>query len=243
MVDLFTGIPDELIESTLQTIRENLDKVGLFGGHTLRKHTDIQLMVLKNRLTKEDIRYATSYWDVNVAAAVASGLMRKFYDSDIVFWLKNSSNDYIRQNGEFHSIANDVMTIGTMKSWIVKAQFSCSSSSRSYHSRHPLIPIVTEHLLLFQKENVFQIPYSFRKSGFFYLQKQDSKALTWFHLVCAVMEHLGGIVTLSQLYEELKDHPKAVNNKHYKERIRATLYEHRNEFLTNHRGSYRLSYM
>ena len=34
MVDLFTGIPDELIESTLQTIRENLDKVGLFGGHT-----------------------------------------------------------------------------------------------------------------------------------------------------------------------------------------------------------------
>ena len=149
----------------------------------------------------------------------------------------------IRQNGEFHSIANDVMTIGTMKSWIVKAQFSCSSSSRSYHSRHPLIPIVTEHLLLFQKENVFQIPYSFRKSGFFYLQKQDSKALTWFHLVCAVMEHLGGIVTLSQLYEELKDHPKAVNNKHYKERIRATLYEHRNEFLTNHRGSYRLSYM
>lgn len=147
------------------------------------------------------------------------------------------------KNGEFHSIANDVMTIGTMKSWIVKAQFSCSSSSRSYHSRHPLIPIVTEHLLLFQKENVFQIPYSFRKSGFFYLQKQDSKALTWFHLVCAVMEHLGGIVTLSQLYEELKDHPKAVNNKHYKERIRATLYEHRNEFLTNHRGSYRLSYM
>lgn len=101
MVDLFTGIPDELIESTLQTIRENLDKVGLFGGHTLRKHTDIQLMVLKNRLTKEDIRYATSYWDVNVAAAVASGLMRKFYDSDIVFWLKNSSNDYISLIGRF----------------------------------------------------------------------------------------------------------------------------------------------
>ena len=63
MVDLFTDIPDDLIESTLQTIRENLDKVGLFGGHTLRRHTDIQLMVLKSRLTKEDIRYATSYWD------------------------------------------------------------------------------------------------------------------------------------------------------------------------------------
>ena len=83
MVDLFTDIPDDLIESTLQTIRENLDKVGLFGGHTLRRHTDIQLMVLKSRLTKEDIRYATSYWDIKVAAAVTSGLMHKFYDSEI----------------------------------------------------------------------------------------------------------------------------------------------------------------
>ena len=46
MVDLFTDIPDDLIESTLQTIRENLDKVGLFGGHTLRRHTDIQLILL-----------------------------------------------------------------------------------------------------------------------------------------------------------------------------------------------------
>lgn len=48
----------------------------------------------------ENIQY-TSYWDVNVAAAVASGLMRKFYDSDIVFWLKNSSNDYISLIGRF----------------------------------------------------------------------------------------------------------------------------------------------
>ena len=27
--------------------------------------------------------------------------MRKFYDSDIVFWLKNSSNDYISLIGRF----------------------------------------------------------------------------------------------------------------------------------------------
>lgn len=101
MVDLFTDIPDDLIESTLQTIRENLDKVGLFGGHTLRRHTDIQLMVLKSRLTKEDIRYATSYWDIKVAAAVTSGLIHKFYDSEIVFWLKSSSSDCISLIGHF----------------------------------------------------------------------------------------------------------------------------------------------
>lgn len=61
MVDLFADIPRETVESTLQTIRENLDQVGLYGGHTLRRHADIQLLALKTRLTKEDIRYATSY--------------------------------------------------------------------------------------------------------------------------------------------------------------------------------------
>lgn len=148
----------------------------------------------------------------------------------------------IRQKGEFHSIANDVMTIGTMKSWMVKAQFACSSSGRSYQARQSFIPIVTEHLLLFQKENVFQIPYSFRKSGIFYLRKQDSKALTWFHLVYAAMEHLGGTATLQQLYGILKEHPKAVKNGHYQARIRATIYEHPNDFHESSRGMYRLCY-
>ena len=58
-------------------------------------------MVLKSRLTKEDIRYATSYWDIKVAAAVTSGLMHKFYDSEIVFWLKSSSSDCISLIGHF----------------------------------------------------------------------------------------------------------------------------------------------
>lgn len=42
MVDLFADVPEEMIENTLQTIQRNLDRVGLYGGHTLRKHTDIQ---------------------------------------------------------------------------------------------------------------------------------------------------------------------------------------------------------
>ena len=67
MVDLFADIPEEVIESTIKAIRENLDKVELYGGHTLRKHTDIQVQALKYRLTQEDIRYATSFWDMEVA--------------------------------------------------------------------------------------------------------------------------------------------------------------------------------
>ena len=83
MVDLFADIPRETVESTLQTIRANLDRVGLYGGHTLRRHADIQPLALKTRLTKEDIRYATSYWDREVADAVVKGIMKSFFDPGI----------------------------------------------------------------------------------------------------------------------------------------------------------------
>lgn len=93
MVDLFADIPEEIIESTLCSIRENLDKVNLYGGHTLRKHTDIQVQVLRYRLTKEDIRYATSFWDMEVAVAVAQEIMQMFFDEEISFWLRGSYSD------------------------------------------------------------------------------------------------------------------------------------------------------
>lgn len=93
MVDLFADIPEEIIEDTLRSIRRNLDKVDLYGGHTLKKHTDIQVQVLKYRLTKEDIRYATSFWDMEVAVAVAQEMMRMYFGKEISCWLRYSCDD------------------------------------------------------------------------------------------------------------------------------------------------------
>lgn len=101
MVNLFADIPAETINSTLLTIRENLDKVELYGGHTIRRHTDIQVLTLKRRLSSEDIRYATSYWDLEVARAVAQGLMRRFYDTQIAYWLKCDHSDCLPLFGRF----------------------------------------------------------------------------------------------------------------------------------------------
>lgn len=93
MVDLFVDIPETTIESTLQMIKKNLDKIELYGGHTLRRHTDIQILALKTRLTKEDIRYATSFWDMEIATAVTQGIMKQFYDDEIAYWLKGKYCD------------------------------------------------------------------------------------------------------------------------------------------------------
>ena len=101
MVDLFADVPEETVENTLQTIRRNLGRVGLYGGHALCRHTDIQLLALKTRLTKEDILYATSYWDKDVADAVVKGIMQRFFDSNIIRWLRYGGSDYISLIGHF----------------------------------------------------------------------------------------------------------------------------------------------
>lgn len=95
MVDLFADIPEEVIKNTLQSIRRNLDKVDLYGGHTLKKHADIQVQALRYRLTKEDIRYATSFWDMEVAVAVAQEMMRMYFDKEIEYWLRSNYSDYL----------------------------------------------------------------------------------------------------------------------------------------------------
>lgn len=95
MIDLFADIPEETVETTLRMIRGNLNKVGLYGGHTLRRHTDIQVLALKARLTQEDIRYATSFWDMEIAMGVAWEIMRQFYDEEISYWLKDRYSDVL----------------------------------------------------------------------------------------------------------------------------------------------------
>lgn len=147
----------------------------------------------------------------------------------------------IRQKGIFHSIAADMLHIGNMKSWIVKGQFHCTSSKTQYSGK-PFIPIVTETLVLFQKEEILLVPFSIRREGIFQIQEQDSIALTWFHLLRMTLEQLNGHATLKQLYQELREHPKAQKNKNYEARIRATLYEHADCFLPLARGTFRLKY-
>lgn len=95
MINLFQDIPEETIETTLDMIQRNLDQIGLYGGHTIRKHTDVQVLALKTRLNAEDIIYATSFWDMEVAAAVVKSLMRRYYNPIIREWLLDTTRDVI----------------------------------------------------------------------------------------------------------------------------------------------------
>ena len=146
----------------------------------------------------------------------------------------------IRKNGQFHSIQNDMMKVGIFESYIVKSQFNCVSDNRTY--KKPFIPIVTESLLIFHKQDVFMIPFSVNRTGTLDLSNQDVKELTWHHLVRMTLESIGGQAKLSDLYCMLEKHPKAKQNTHFRERIRATMYEHPQQYIACGNGHYKLSY-
>lgn len=146
----------------------------------------------------------------------------------------------IRSQGHFYSIQHDMMRMGDFESFLVKGQFNCVSDSRRYHK--PFIPIVTEYLLLFHKKDVLMIPFHYAMDRSFSIAETDLSALTWHHLIRMTMESAGGKMTLGDIYQRLQSHPKALKNTHYKERIRATIYEHRNQYKACGNGIYSLNY-
>lgn len=146
----------------------------------------------------------------------------------------------IRSKGVFHSISDDMMKIGNTEGFIVKGQFNCVSDSRTY--KKPFIPIVTEYLWLFHKDNVIMIPFSYTRSSVFNVLEKDAKSLTWNHLIRSVIEYSNGTASLSEIYRLLENHPKTQKNQNWKERVRATIYEHPNEYEKCSEGVYKLKY-
>jgi len=146
----------------------------------------------------------------------------------------------IRTKGQFYSIQHDMMRMGDFESFLVKGQFNCVSDSRRYEK--PFIPIVTEYMLLLHKKDALIIPFHFSQDSRFSVADTDITALTWHHLIRMTLESAGGRMSLVELYAKLQHHPKAKKNIHYKERIRATIYEHRTQYISCGDGTYRLSY-
>lgn len=117
----------------------------------------------------------------------------------------------IQQKGVFHFIAADMFRIGNMKSWIVKRQFHCISSKIQYSGK-PFILIVAEPLVLFQKEEIFLVPFSIRKirnipdtrTGFHFIDvalfiTDDNGTVKW---TCNVKATVSGIKRVPKSQEE-----------------------------------------
>ena len=146
----------------------------------------------------------------------------------------------IRTKGSFYSMQHDLMRVGQMEAFIVKGQYNCVSDTRSY--KKPFIPVVTEYLLLFHKQDALFFPFAVRRETTVDLRKEDIPGLTWHHLIRLTMEELSGRAKLSDLGDRLAAHPKAKKNPHFRDRIRATAYEHPGQYNSCGNGFYALNY-
>ena len=101
MIDLFKDIPNEVVEKTLRNIRLNLERIDIYEGHTIRRHVDIQLEVLKTRLTLRDLRYATSFYDFTIARSAIVALMKQCYEEKVKNWLLSVEDDMLVLQKDF----------------------------------------------------------------------------------------------------------------------------------------------
>jgi len=101
MTDLFKDVPEEIINRTLKEICRNLEHISVYDGHTLRRHADIQCLTLKTRLTSEDIQYATSYHDIEIAKIVVKSILKYQFDNVVKEWLLSTYTDILVLSGRF----------------------------------------------------------------------------------------------------------------------------------------------
>lgn len=95
---------------------------------------------------------------------------------------------------------------------------------------------------LSHKQDALLFPYAVHQEATVDLRKEDIPTLTWYHLIRLTMEELGGRTKLSDLGNFLAAHPKAKKNLHFRKRIRAAVYERRDQYISCGNGVYALSY-
>lgn len=101
MIDLFKDIPDEVVERTLKNIWLNLERIDIYEGHTIRRHVDIQLEILKTRLTLRDLKYATSFYDFAIARTAIVALLKQCYEEKVENWLLSVGDDKLVLQKDF----------------------------------------------------------------------------------------------------------------------------------------------
>ncbi|MFE8703967.1 hypothetical protein ACFYKX_25675 [Cytobacillus sp. FJAT-54145] len=142
----------------------------------------------------------------------------------------------VRKKGKYYSIIKDMAWIGDLEIHLIKTQHQTVSGRKTYNGT--FIPIAHEHLLIFQKNQVWQVPVKLTKTSEFDLRVFEN--MTWRDLIQGALEYLGGESDLNSIYEVISESKKVQKNQHWKEKVRQTLQIHAN-FHSIDRGKWKLN--
>lgn len=137
----------------------------------------------------------------------------------------------VRKRGQYYQITKDMTFLGEIEDYFVKVQHNAHSDRKTY--KGSFIPIKHEHLYVFRKTSIWNVPLKVTKTFTYSLKEVEQ--MTWRDLIQAALDQLGGQSDLNQLYEVIKPTKKARQNKHFREKIRQTLQVHDN-FSSVQRG-------
>lgn len=142
----------------------------------------------------------------------------------------------IKRKGKLYSMQKDMSWFGQPEQVVIKAQHNYQSAGKKYNGN--FIPIVHEYLLIFKRDDCYEIPAIVTKRMNIDLRK--TKKLTWRDVVQSALEKLGGNAKLKELYSEIKNHRKTTTNKNWKAKIRQTVQNYE-DFNRVNRGKYKLA--
>ena len=125
----------------------------------------------------------------------------------------------IRKKGKYYSIIKDMSWFGDLESHLIKMQHNTKCENKQYaHSQ--FIPIAHEHLLVFKKNQIWQLNIKYTKE--FEKDIRTLKRITWKDLIKATLEYKEK-ASIQEIYEYLYQSEKAKANQHVRAKIRQVL--------------------
>lgn len=142
----------------------------------------------------------------------------------------------MRRKGVYYSMIKDLVWYGDLEAHIIKEQHNTVSQRKKYANMN-FVPIMHEHLLVFKKNDVWQVAVKVSRT-----EKRNllnSKLVTWRDLVQSALQSLGGKATLNDIYQAVSKADKTKTNTNWEAKVRQTLQLGR-EFASENRGVWKL---
>jgi len=193
----------------------------------------IQYSKINERINKDDLSNKMSYEEfIKKLDKVNSKIYQSLLNGGRHAFLVGD----IRKKGKYYSIIKDMAWIGDLEVHIIKQQHNTMSNRKQYAGK--FVSINHEHLLIFKKNAIWNVPIKLTSTQTFNLKAFEN--MTWRDLIQGALEYLGGESNLNNIYSIIQDSKKVKKNKHWKEKVRQTL-QINNNFQPVHRGVWKLS--
>ena len=143
----------------------------------------------------------------------------------------------IKKKGKLYSMLVDIVKPGTLEQIVIKEQYNTWSERQKYSGT--FIPIVHEYLMILRKDEPYIGTVKMTQTVDF--DVRDSFSSSWKDVIASVFEANGNkYLSIQFIYDEVKNHRKASNNKHIREKIRQVLNQFDNLFERKDKGVYQM---